>query len=212
MLFVTIVAPIISYFFLLRQKKKKDIRYQYPRLLLRALSHPTVTAFPHTPPHPTPPPITPVTLFPAVWMHYLESSIAHAFQAGVRLLSCHVALTRVHDRFQPPSATNPSPLKSTPILRRLSMVQDYVHLPREIYFSVSVTLPPLSNPIDYNFYSLKLPKHFNYCNDGQCVKKGYVFYHALILTNRPTSKRTRELSEVHRKGNIREGVWEKSQE
>lgn len=114
---------------------------------------------------PPPPPHNSGHPFAAVWMHYLETSIAHAFQDGVRLLSCHVALTRVHDRFQPPSATNPSPLKSTPILRRLSMVQDYVHLPREIYFSVSVTLLPLSNPIDYNFYSLKLPKHFNDCNN-----------------------------------------------
>lgn len=53
MLFVTKVAPIISYFFLLRQKKKKerkkDSHYQYPRFLLRALSHPTVTAFPNPP-------------------------------------------------------------------------------------------------------------------------------------------------------------------
>lgn len=160
MLLVTKVAPIISYFFLLGQKKGRH------SLSVSSFSAQSpVTPNCHSFSNPPRPHNFGRLPFPAVWMHYLETSIAHAFQDGVRLLSCHVALTRVHDRFQPPSATNPSPLKSTPVLCRLTMVQDYVHLPREIYFSVSVTLLPLSNHIDYNFYSLKWHKHFNDCTN-----------------------------------------------
>ena len=176
MVLVTKVAPIISYFFLLRQKERRKKKKKERQSLsvssfsAHSLSHPTVTVFPT--PHPLP--HNSGHPFPAVWMHYLETSIARAFQDGVRLLSCHVALTRVHDRFQTPSATSPSTLISTPILRRLSMVQDYVHLPREIYFSVSVTLLPLPNPIEYNFYSLN---HLSILMivimslEGQCVKE-----------------------------------------
>lgn len=158
MLFVTKVTPIISYFFLLRPKKERQ-SLSVSSFSAQSPVTPNCHRFskpPHNSGHP----------FPAVWMHYLETSIAQAFQDGVRLLSCHVALTRVHDRFQPPSATSPSPLKSTPILRETGYGPGLCSSPKgNQFFCLCYTTSAIQSYWLQIFYSLKLPKQFNDCNN-----------------------------------------------
>jgi len=131
---------IISHFFFIRTEIVA-ISWANPRFLLWALPHPTVTAIPT-------PPGSPIT---TVWLHYLETSIAHAFPDGVRLLCCHVALTRVHDRSKPPPATLLTSPISTAIQPKPNMVQDSFGFSREIYF-----IPP---HLQFFLMLFRLPFH-----------------------------------------------------
>jgi hypothetical protein len=103
------VALINSYFFsLLRQKKRQLLSVH--SFSLQEPCHTQLSPIYGALPPPSVPQLCGCII--------LKSSIARAFQDGVRLLRCHVAVTRVHNRFHSPPRRPQTPLsrlKSTPI-------------------------------------------------------------------------------------------------